>query len=106
MPNRQGGWDFILDGKRVSSIALHSWAPSSDPVYIVAEEITSSPEGGGVLGSVEFRNLAYLKQDGWHQVAALNGLAGCGISRPSCHVSIPYEVAVRGSDYTIINGNT
>jgi hypothetical protein len=91
MPNRQGGWDFILDGKRVSSIALHSWAPSSDPVYIVAEEITSSPKGGGILASVEFRNLAYLKQDGWHQVAALNGLAGCGISRPSCDVSIPYE---------------
>jgi len=101
VPNSLDGWDFLLDGKKVSTVALHSWALSGDPVYAVAEEVTTSPVASGVLGPVEFRNLAYLKQDGWHQVTSLTGLAGCGISTPDCNIAIPYGVTVKGPDYMV-----
>jgi hypothetical protein len=102
VPNLKDGWDFLIDGQLVSTITFHSWALSRDPAYVVAEEVTSLPAASGTLGPVEFRNLAYLKQNGWHQVTSLSDLKGCGVSTPSCNITIPYGVSVIGPDHVAL----
>ena len=61
------GWSFQLNGKQVDSI---SYRPilSSTPVKFIAEKGISSQQYSGRLGPVEFRDLAYLKEDGWHSL--------------------------------------
>jgi len=96
-PNPQNGWSFILDGRQVANFSTH-YAPSKDPAYMVAEKVTLSIAPGG-LGPVEFRNLAYLKQDGWHNSTALYALVGCGVN-PVC-ITNPYGVSLESANQII-----
>jgi hypothetical protein len=65
---------------------------------MVAEKVTLSIAPGN-LGPVEFRNLAYLKQDGWHNTTALYALVGCGVN-PVC-ITNPYGVSLESADQII-----
>jgi hypothetical protein len=58
---------------------------------ILAEKVTASNELGD-LGPVEFRNLEYLKEDGWHEVDSLVSLNSCG-TFSNCVAQNPYGVA-------------
>lgn len=93
-PNQQNGWSFILDGQQIDNFSVH-WARSKDPAYMVAEKVTLSPVPG-TLGPVEFRSLAYLEQDGWHNATALYALVGCGVN-PVC-IQNPYGVAAESAN--------
>jgi hypothetical protein len=82
-------------------------ALSSDHVFVAAEksfqsaqstQFTQSPSPGP-LGPVKFRNVAYLKQDGWHQVTALYAIVDC-CENPNC-IPIPYGVAAVGPNHII-----
>lgn len=97
-PSTAGGWAFLLDGKQVDGTSLQ-WTHSKDRVYVVAEKVTSSASPGP-LGPVEFRNVAYLKDDGWHGVSQLYVLRGCGVSE-NCGSNIPYGVELKGPDYFV-----
>jgi len=97
-PSATGGWAFLLDGNQVDSIGFH-WTHSKDRVYVVAEKVTSSTSPGP-LGPVEFRNVAYLKDDGWHGVSQLYVLRGCGVSE-NCGPSVPYGVQLEGPNYIV-----
>jgi hypothetical protein len=95
-PNTANGWDFVLDGRIVSSFNSYHWSSSKNPAYVVAEEGTTTPLASGDLGPAEFRNLSYLKEDGWHKVSSFNAISNCGILNPNCEVYIPYGVSVEG----------
>jgi len=91
LPNAEGEWDLILDNERVANVAFHS-VRSNDPAYIVAEK-GYSLELAGNLGPAEFRNLGYLKEDGWHTSESLVALRACTVSA-ICGSHFPYGVAV------------
>ncbi len=97
-PSAAGGWVFLLDGNQVDSIGFH-WTHSKHRVYVVAEKVSSSTSPG-LLGPVEFRNVAYLKGDGWHGVSQLYVLRGCGVSQ-NCGSSVPYGVQLKGPNYIV-----
>jgi hypothetical protein len=102
MPNVLGGWDFVLDGQAVDSMAI-PWTTSKDAAYFAAEEITSDPVPSGDLGPVEFRNLSYLNQSSWHEVESLTALSGCSVvtpKTPSCD-NLPYGITVLGPNDVI-----
>jgi hypothetical protein len=97
-PNTRGGWSFILDGREVSYIT-DAWTRSKGPAYFVAEkgsDITTL----GQLGPVEFRNLAYLKEDGWHYATSLYAHVGCAVNT-NCNISNPYGVMSEGAGVVI-----
>ena len=89
------GWNLELDGLSVAVVNSPS-IESSQPAYVVAEEVTSKPQASGNLGPVEFRNLGYYKNSAWHGVETLNAISNCGALNPYCGVSIPYGVSVEG----------
>jgi hypothetical protein len=60
---------------------------------IVAEKAGSGKADD--LGPVEFRNLSYLEEDGWHRVDSLVSLKGCGMNT-SCNIENPYGVTAKG----------
>lgn len=97
----QAGWDLVLDGLSVAVVSS-PWVKSSQPAYFVAEEVTSAPQASGVLGPVEFRNLAYYKDSVWRGVEALNAISNCGALNPYCGVSIPYGLSVQGPNDIIV----
>ena len=98
LPNAANGWSFILDGQPVSSIDSVQWTKSKDPVYAVAEEVSGTSSTSGNLGPVEFRNLSYYSQDGWHTVSTLKAISGCGGLTPNCEIPIPYGVTILGAN--------
>jgi len=91
----QAGWNLELDGLSVA-VVNSPWVESSQPVYVVAEEVTSKAQASGNLGPVEFRNLSYYKDSAWHGVETLSAISNCGALNPYCGVSIPYGVSVEG----------
>ena len=93
IPNVDNGWDFVLDGQPVASFAAH-WTHSKDAAYLVAEMATNSPHLGN-LGPVEFADLSYLKEDGWHSVSSLTAIIACGVNT-NCNVNNPYDVSLIG----------
>lgn len=99
LPNVANTWDFVLDGQPVDYVSF-AWTHSNDSVFVAAEKITSSSVRPGVLGPVEFRNVTYLKEDGWHYVDSLYVLRGCGYAL-SCPPDIPYGVQLLGPNYII-----
>ena len=103
-PNVANGWNFILDGQSVFSFNNVQWTTSRDPAFMVAEETTSMPLASGNLGPVEFRNLSYLKQNGWQQVQSLTAIAGCGALSPNCS-TIPYGVASLGANDVLVGAD-
>jgi len=99
-PNNQNGWSFILDGQRVDTVQV---APvqSADPVYVDAEKVTTSLSPGS-LGPVEFRDLEYLLNDGWHSVTALYMTRSCSLVdsiSTSCNAIVPFGVDVDGPNF-------
>jgi len=99
LPNEANGWNFVLDGKPVSSINSFQWTPSKDPLVVVAEEVTSIASASGRLGPVEFSDLSYSKQDGWHRVESLQAISACIGANSNCN--IPYGLKVLGSNHII-----
>jgi uncharacterized repeat protein (TIGR02543 family) len=97
-PNRAGGWSFLLDGREVSHFAV-AWTKSKDAAFFIAEK-GSDAATFGKLGPVEFRNLAYLKDEGWHPVTALYANVGCGMGT-DCNVKNPYGVMLEDSEVVI-----
>lgn len=94
-PSSIGSVTFTLDGVNVTTIDFQL-TPSEEPPMIVAEKAGSGEPGN--LGPVEFRNMAYLKEDGWHLIDSLVSLSGCGINT-SCRITNPYAVSVRGPNH-------
>jgi len=98
MPNVRNGWTFVLDGQPVGSVPFQ-WTLSKERAFVVAEKVTSS-EPFGNLGPVEFRDLAYLKNGGWHTVDSLFFLKGCAVNT-NCSIGIPYGVALQGANHIV-----
>jgi hypothetical protein len=96
MPNGTDGWSFVLDGQPVGSVPFQPTL-STDPAYVVAEKVTSSQPFAN-LGPVEFRNLAYLKENGWNAVDSLTVLKGCAVNT-DCNVDNPYGVSLKGPNH-------
>jgi hypothetical protein len=96
MADAHGGWSFLIDGHQVATASFPS-RNSSDQASFVAEKTGSTTPGP--LGPVEFRNLGYLQQDGWHQVTALYAIVNCG-ANASC-IQIPYGVSLVGPNHII-----
>ena len=102
VPNAKGtGWSFQLDGKEVDHIQF-SPTPSVDPIKFIAEKGFSSQQQKERLGPVEFRNLAYLKGDGWHLTQTLTANEVCA---PQCNITNPFGVAVDGAGGYMIAGS-
>ena len=97
VPNSNVGWRLLLDGRMVANASFPP-TRSSSTAYFTAEKITSSTSPGP-LGPVEFRNLAYLRQDGWHNVTAVYAIVNCGVN-PNC-IPIPYGVSLLGPNHII-----
>lgn len=98
VPNAENSWTFVLDDRPVDSVSFEC-THSKDPVYEVAEKVASTEQFGS-LGPAEFRNLAYLKQDGWHAVNYLYVLRSCAINT-NCSFDIPYGVSLKGPNYIV-----
>jgi uncharacterized repeat protein (TIGR02543 family) len=97
-PNAAGSWNFIIDGQQVDHVSF-TWTSSEDAVYVAAEKVTSSDHPSS-LGPAEFRNIAYLMSDGWHQVNSLYVLRRCGYGS-ACVADIPYGVQMMGPNHII-----
>jgi len=89
------GWNFVLDGVMAYSSNFPS-APSTSPVHVVAEKASSSSIAP--LGPVEFRNLAYLANDGlWHGTSSLIAIDSCAAGGNStCNMTVGYGVEPNG----------
>jgi hypothetical protein len=102
VPNSKStGWSFQLDGKEVDHI-LFSPTDSASPLKFISEKGFSSPQQKERLGPVEFRNLAYLKTDGWHLTQTLTANLVCA---PQCSIQNPFGVAVDGPGGYMIAGS-
>ena len=95
LPNSANGWGFVLDGLQVANVPFQ-WQRSKDSAYVIAEKVTDSSAFGS-LGPVEFRNLAYLNEDGWHSVDTLYVGKGCSIYE--CKIDNPYGISLEGPNY-------
>ena len=95
--NEGNGWSFLIDGRRVANVPFQ-WTKSRTAAHMVAEKVTTS-EMLANLGPVEFRNLSYLKEDGWHQVSSLNVIRQCVTSK--CPPENPYGVSQLGPNYIL-----
>lgn len=93
----QGGWNFLLDGHQVAN-ANFPLTGAASKAYFAAEKVTSSTTPGS-LGPVEFRNLAYLKEDGWHLAMEFYAIVNCA-ANPNC-IPIPYGVSLLGPNHII-----
>ena len=94
------GWSFQLDGKEVDR--LLSPPRTGSHVRFIAEKGFSSQQSKGRLGPVEFRNLSYLKADGWHLAGTLTAIVICV---PQCNISNHFGVAVHGLGGYMIAGS-
>ena len=100
-PNVTGGWNFVMDGKTISSLKTFQATKSRDSAYMVAEQLTSTQSASGTLGPVEFRNLSYLDNyTQWREVTSLSAISECG-NTPYCDTTIPYGVTVSGPNEII-----
>jgi hypothetical protein len=95
LANSKNGWIFLLDGLQVAN-APFQWQRSKDSAYVIAEKVTDSSALGS-LGPVEFRNLAYLNEDGWHSVDTLYVGKGCSIYE--CKIDNPYGISLEGPNH-------
>jgi hypothetical protein len=98
MQDSNGSAVFVMDGERVAETGFKLRA-SDEPPTVVAEKVTTSSELG-TLGPVEFRNLEYLRENGWHGVDSLISLNGCGMGT-SCSGVNTYGVSLEGPNHVI-----
>lgn len=96
LPDTQGYWQFLINGQRVAT-ANFTAQPSISAARMVAEKTGFSDPNP--LGPVEFRDLAYLRQDAWHSVTALYAIVYCTAS-VTC-LPVPYGVALEGPNHII-----
>lgn len=107
-------WTFNLDGVPVDALTIAT-PQNSESVYFAGQKATPSGTWQN-FGVVEFRNLTYLKNDGWHQVDSLhvtvsclainplnesNGIPG-SIEVPCSTSSLPYGVLEVGENHVLI----
>jgi hypothetical protein len=100
MPDSNGKWSFKLDEQEVASTNFQS-ANSSQLAFVAEKTFDASPTFSrpGPLGPVEFRNLAYLDQNGWRPVTDLYAIINCGVNS-EC-MPIPYGVALLSANHII-----
>jgi hypothetical protein len=109
VPDNAGGWSFLLDGQQVSYVAAQ-WTRSRDAAYFGAQKNSYEESEGMVsaiptqLGPVEFQDLAYLKDDGWHYATSLHALVGCPVEAKCGGLINPYGVMAEGAG-TVIAGS-
>jgi hypothetical protein len=91
-------WHFKLDGTEVGNLTAGSTV-AREPPMMIAEKLPASGTNNllGSLGPTEFRNLQYLKTDGWHTVETLIASLGCS----NC-ADQPYGVVVVGPNDVVI----
>jgi hypothetical protein len=95
LPNSANGWSFLLDGLQVANVQFQ-WHRSKESAHVIAEKVTNSSVLGS-LGPVEFRNLGYLSEDGWHSVDTLYVSKGCSIYE--CKIENPYGISLEGPNH-------
>jgi hypothetical protein len=102
LPNSANRWSFLLDGLQVAN-APFQWQRSKDSAYVIAEKVTDSAALGS-LGPVEFRNLAYLNEDGWHSVNTLHVGKYCSIflNIYECKIDNPYGISLEGPNHITV----
>lgn len=96
-------WTFTLDDAQVAVAPIQLNSPDV-PVSLYSEKITYN-ENGAALGPVEFRNLSYLKADGWHPVSSLRSSAFCllnGDPNAQCNLGVPYGVSELGPNHVLV----
>jgi hypothetical protein len=103
-PSDTNNWSFEMDGVSVYTLGFQA-VPSSSPAHFVAEK-ASGPDQQR-LGPVEFRNLAYLGDDGqWHGTSSLTPIVGCGEGDTiPCDSTMPYGVAAVGMNDALAGSN-
>lgn len=90
-PDASSDWSFVLDGVTVYPSSFPSTS-STSRAHLVAEK--ASGPNLSQLGPVEFRDLAYLGDDGlWHGTSSLNPIDGCGeADNGPCSASPAYGI--------------
>jgi len=97
-PASAPGWTLLLDGQEVARVSF-PFGESRDPASIVAEKIAVTQLLGN-LGPVEFRNLSYLRNDGWHAVDSLMVLSTC-TTGSSCGLNQPYGISLEAPNHVV-----
>jgi hypothetical protein len=82
---------FAVDQEQVA-YANFRLESSKEPLMAVAEKVAHSSQLGS-LGPVEFRDLEYLQEDGWHPVDSIVSLSSCGFD-VSCNYANSYGVTL------------
>ena len=96
-------WNFTFDGHLVGVMPIPLAVPDA-PVFLSAEKITFD-RSERPLGPVEFRNLSYLKSDGWHPVASLRAEVFCQViedTNTQCNLDVPYGILALGPNHILV----
>jgi hypothetical protein len=96
-------WSFLVNNNQVDRVPFQP-VPSKSEVEFIVEKGTYSASQRSRLGPVEFRNLSYLKKDGWHLADDLTAYVGCGAISTNCNLD-PYGVSVDGPGGYLIAGS-
>jgi hypothetical protein len=105
-PSPSGNWSLLLDGQEVANVNFPV-TNSSDGGDFIAEKTTQSTTRSA-LGPVEFRNLAYLKPDGWHMASELYAVVNCDSKSVRSNLncgSFPYGVSLVGPNDVIVGSS-
>jgi len=94
----EAGWQFLLDGLEVGNLTVKP-SLSREPPVMIAEK-AGATQLIGALGAIEFHDLEYYRDDGWHEVQALFAVRTCS-STAYCNASQPYGLEVVGPDDVI-----
>jgi hypothetical protein len=98
------GWVFSFDGVQVGVSRINMTQTGGIAYFSVLNEPSFNGEWPA-LGSIEFRNLAYLKPDGWHEVNSLKALVVCVIESynvPNSSCDVPYGVLELGPNHIVV----
>lgn len=98
------GWVFSFDGVQVGVSRINITQTGGTGYFSVLNEPSLNGEWP-TLGSVEFRNLAYLKPDGWHEVNSLKAKVFCVIeiyNEPNTSCDVPYGVLELGPNHIAV----
>lgn len=101
-------WVFDFDGVQVDYAYYAGVVPiniteTTESVYFAAERI-SWTQRDSILGPVEFLNLSYLKEDGWHSVNSLRARVVCLVNndpKTPCNFDSPYGMLEVGANHVL-----
>lgn len=98
VPSSDDYWTFEFDGVALGTLNVGAQM-SSDPEFIVAEKVATSPNLTGNLGPVQFANLSYLAPEGWRPTDSLVSFGSCN-QNPTCTEN-PYGISSTPQNLTI-----